>query len=86
MDWLRKLIGHHYLLNMRSAEVHDLKNLKKNCKRHLIADANEKYLSEKDLDKLRARDQVNGCRWCMPHLDKDKRKWRKPLKEEDLRL
>lgn len=85
MDWLYRLFGFRYLLNMRSAEVHDLDNRKTNCKIEKMSTDNKRRLTQKMFDRLRAKDKVNGCRWCLPHLDTDKRKWRKPITDADLK-
>jgi hypothetical protein len=85
MDWLKRLLGYRYLVNMRSAEVHDIKGEKGNCRISKISKENKRWITDRKLDKLRAADKVNGCRWCMPYMDTDKRKWRKSLTEKDLK-
>ena len=60
---------YEYVLNQKSGEVHDYKNLTTNCHYDKIVD--KKFLTEKKMKKLMQGSFVNGCRWCMKEYDTD---------------
>lgn len=65
--------GYTYLMNKRSGEVHDLKNIKLNCGCDKMSKKNKKYITERKFKKLKSLQdsKVNGCRHCMPKEDMD---------------
>lgn len=65
---IRILFGYRYVLNIRSNEIHDYRNLTKNCHYDLMVD--KKFLTTKSMIKIIKNNPVNGCRWCMKKYDK----------------
>ena len=61
--------GHRYIGNMRSKEIHDIKNLHPNCHIELISDDNKFYLTKSYKNHLKT--VYNGCRWCMKEESTD---------------
>lgn len=74
---LLKLFGYDYLLNLNTGEVHNLNNKKFRCRIELIADKNKKFITKNMFSKkinttINGR-SVNGCRFCNPKTDSDKK-------------
>ena len=69
MKFLRLLFGYRYIYNQKSGEIHDYKNLTKNCHYGLII--NKRFITEKSMKKLMQSTIANGCRWCMKEYDTD---------------
>lgn len=65
--FFNKLLGRRYVVNLRSKEIHDMKNEQTNC--HLYLIANKEYISE-DEYKEYIKNGYNGCRWCNKQDDK----------------
>ena len=62
----------NYLLNIRTGEIHNLKNQQVNCNIDRIA--NPKYLSEKEAMKhLELSNAYDGCGHCMKEFSKRKK-------------
>lgn len=69
-----KPLGKTYLLNLRTREVHDLGNRQPNCLLPMIAKENKMYLTRRQALRLLAAGIVDGCRYCMPQFDTDKKR------------
>ena len=71
MEWLKKLLGYKYLLNVNSGEVHYLPVKGKRC--GYVDPRNRKLISEHQFKLLRGSwykgNLVNGCRWCNKNFD-----------------
>jgi hypothetical protein len=61
--------GHRYIGNMRSKEIHDIKNLHHNCHIDLISEENKFYMTRHAKDNLKLI--FDSCRWCMKEDSKD---------------
>jgi hypothetical protein len=80
MNFINRLLGKTFLVNVHTGEVHNLKNEKKNCGISLISRDHKKYVTKKkaiqltkpSLDNPQEIFLFNGCRWCMPKEDVDK--------------
>jgi hypothetical protein len=72
MNWINKLFGYTYLVNLSTGEIHDLKVGHKNCHIELIAKDHKRYRTRKQVAKLMGKAGFNGCRWCMAKFDSDK--------------
>jgi hypothetical protein len=72
MNWINKLFGYTYLVNLNTGEIHDLKVGHKNCHTELIATDHRRYSTRKQVAKFMGRAGFNGCRWCMRKFDADK--------------
>lgn len=63
---LRIFLGLRYAVNTKTREVHDLKNLHKNCHEETWNLNDFWFARWKDIDwKIN-----NGCRWCMKKQDR----------------
>ena len=60
-----------YLVNIKTNEIHDLKNLHKNCHIERMAENNKRYIHSVAKNNLLENKRANGCRWCMPDKDTD---------------
>jgi hypothetical protein len=70
--FFRKLFGYNYLINLRTMEIHSLKNEQPNCKIHLIAKHNKEYITKKRMKRLLDDSSLyDGCRWCMKDYHTD---------------
>lgn len=58
-----ELLGRHYVLNEKTTEIHDVKNLHQNCKFSIMT--NGRYVSKRHADNIIEKDHHNKCRWCM---------------------
>ena len=71
MNWLQKLLGRRFLLNINTGETHDFNNMKKRC--GFVDHKNRRFVSYKKFKSLKGKfvnnKYVNGCRWCMPKHD-----------------
>jgi hypothetical protein len=72
MNFINRLLGRTFLLNLHTGEVHNLKNEKKNCGISLISRDHKKYVTKKKAMEMIATKNFNGCRWCMSKEDTDK--------------
>jgi hypothetical protein len=72
MDIINRIFGFTYLVNLRSGEIHNLKNKHKNCHINLIPTLHRWYVRKSKAIKLIQSGCYNGCRWCMGDLDSDK--------------
>lgn len=69
--------GYPYILNKKSLEIHDLRQIKKSCSIRQMSEHNKRYLSQKQFEiaitkglKIRgAIRRANGCRWCLKKHD-----------------
>ena len=60
------LIGKKYRVNLKSKEIHKLKNEKHNCFLGIITDYKDIY--QKDVDGY-LNTGFNGCKWCYHEKD-----------------
>lgn len=58
-----ELFGYRYIYNKNTDEVHDVKNLHKNCQFKLMR--NCYYISKKTANFILSLSIENKCRWCM---------------------
>lgn len=59
-----KVLGAKYIVNNRTSEVHDVKNLKKMCRVKLMTKTSVLY-REKALERREKENpDLDGCRWC----------------------
>ena len=65
---IREMMGYRYMVNLRSKEIHDLKNTHANCNLELIV--HKKFITQKMLHQY-LHNGYNGCRWCMPEYNKE---------------
>jgi len=72
MEWLKRLFGYRYLVNMHTGEVHNLDRQHINCCINFMAKGNKRLVSRrKALDLISKSRVFNGCRWCMGEKDTD---------------
>lgn len=66
-------LGRPYLLNINTAEAHDLRNKQRNCLLFLMSPKNKRYLTEiQFINSVKNGIKglsVNGCRWCLAKHD-----------------
>ena len=67
LDWLFKLFGCTYKVNLRTKEIHDLKNPHGNCRSDMMS--KYKLVSKKKMEQLMT-EGYNGCRFCLKKYDK----------------
>lgn len=58
-----EFFGYRYIYNKNTGEVHDAKNLHKNCQFHLMR--NGYYISKKTANFILALSAKDKCRWCI---------------------
>lgn len=67
------LIGRPYLLNVNTAEVHDLRKKSKSCMINFMSRKNKRYLTKSEFaSALKVGYKgitINGCRWCLKKHD-----------------
>lgn len=63
---IRLFFGYRYVLNTKTQEVHNLKNIKTRCRIPLLV--NYKYLTKRQMLKA-IKSGANGCRFCCKELD-----------------
>lgn len=56
-----EFLGFKYVLNTKSKEIHNVKNLHKNCNFESLKHG--KYISKRKMQKL-TKDVSKLCRWC----------------------
>lgn len=66
---LFSIIKPSYVVNIKTNEIHNLKNLHSNCHVERMAKNNKKYIYSGAKDRLISSKECNGCRWCMPDKD-----------------
>lgn len=76
---IKKIFGYKYLLNKNTGEIHNLDSIKIRCRVDLMSAKNKLSLNKNELDDLLVdgkyeNKKLNGCRYCNPILDIDKRR------------
>ena len=59
---LMEFLGFEYILNTKSGEIHNVKNLHKNC--NFTSLKHGKYISTRKAKKLTKDNTSKFCRWC----------------------
>jgi hypothetical protein len=67
---LRILFGLRYAVNKKTREVHDLKNIHKNCHIELWNIGDFWFVTKKQIKDYNIWMMHNGCRWCMRKYDR----------------
>lgn len=67
IDWLLKLLGCTYKVNLRTKEIHDLNKPHGNCRSGMMT--KYKLVNKKKMLKLMT-EGYNGCRFCMKKYDR----------------
>ena len=71
MNWINKLFGYVYLVNLHSGEIHNMLKEHKNCRIPFIKLDHRRIVTKKKALKMIATSRFNGCRWCMGEKDTD---------------
>lgn len=69
--------GFPFLLNKKSREIHNLKNIDRSCSVDQMAEHNKRYISKSTFEKAITTGikfngyvkRANGCRWCLKKHD-----------------
>lgn len=60
---LKIFLGNRYAVNVDTKEVHDLKNLHRNCHEELWDMESYWFVSRKQMIEM--MQMCSGCKWCM---------------------
>jgi len=62
-ELIRGLFGYTYILNLRTAEVHDTNNEHRNC--HLSSIKDKRYITKRRFLRLKKAKLADGCAFCL---------------------
>lgn len=59
---IKEFFGYEFILNKKSGQIHNVKNLHKNC--NFVSLKNGTYISKRKASKLIERGEAQFCKWC----------------------